>query len=366
MHLIKNNYFVVDNKYGDEFHIAIYYLASNKCKIVIRRLDAIGWGQDLNIKIMDIDGIKYERISLGSSVENLKIFEFYTNVLLHKLESGEDQLIPKCIIQCSNEPMNKSLLHYNSILTFVDLNPDYEYKYFNDVECRAFIKENYEEYVVKAYDLIYDDALKTKFFKYAYLYIKGGCYFQSGMVLQTSLANIIRPTDKLIIYDEMILCIEKNNEFLKESLLKYIDDIKYKCDNDKQNSKIGINSIVGESVLQYKNNGIYFNGSDKMLLKRDNRENIDSKKNISYYFKKIGEENNYTFYLYPIDNFNINVNINFKITWIFENLYLIKRIDNNSGWNNMVKLKIINEKDGYILCHDIGSSELNEKQFIFN
>ena len=368
-YLIKNNYFIVDNKFNDDFHIAIYYLNPNKCKIIIRRVDdSIGWGQDLNIKIMDIDNVKYDRISLGSSIDNLKIIEIYTNVLLHKLDgNGNINIIPKTIIQCSDESMNKSIFHYNAILSFIELNPDYEYKFFNDIDCRIFIKENYlndDINILKAFDLIYDGALKAKLFKYAYLYLNGGCYFHCKMILQTSLNNIINQFDKLIVYNDAVLCIEKNNIILKDLLLKFADEI-----FNKTHEKNIVNLIVSDNMvnLHNKNNGIYF--LDKLLLKTNYKNYISNSTTNSnkYYYKNINyetdegnEANEFIFYLHPTDNLNQN----FKITYLFENLFSIKRIDKNTGWNNMIKLKVINEKTNHIFHVDIGNSELNEKQII--
>ena len=61
--LIKNNYYIVDNNSNDDFSIIIYYLEKNKFKIIIKRLDYNNWGQDLKIKLMNIDNTDYEKIS---------------------------------------------------------------------------------------------------------------------------------------------------------------------------------------------------------------------------------------------------------------------------------------------------------------
>ena len=95
--LIKNNYYIVDNLFKDEFNIVIYFITNNKCKILIRRLDCIGWGQDLKIKLMDIKDDKFEKISLGSCEENLKIIEIYTKINLYSNKVLET-IIPKVII----------------------------------------------------------------------------------------------------------------------------------------------------------------------------------------------------------------------------------------------------------------------------
>ena len=214
--LIKNNYYVTDNPHNDEFHVAIYYIANNKCKIIVRRLDSAEWGQDLKIQIMDIDNIHYEKISLGSCDENLKVVDIYTNIILHQTVY-HDQLIPKVIIQTSNENMNKSVFHYNSIISFVELNPEYEYKFFNDDDCRKYIVDNFKD-IIDVYDLLVPGKIKADLFKYAYLYNNGGCYFNCKTILFKPLNKIIKVQDKIILYSDNnvlkdgIILIEKKNK----------------------------------------------------------------------------------------------------------------------------------------------------------
>ena len=110
-YLIKNDYYIFENHFKDEFNIVIYFITNNKCKILIRRLDCIGWGQDLKIKLMDINGFKFEKVSLGSSDENLKIIEIYTNITLYKNDIFDisESTIPKIIVQTCNDIMNKNI-----------------------------------------------------------------------------------------------------------------------------------------------------------------------------------------------------------------------------------------------------------------
>ena len=50
--IILNNYFIVNN-FQIDFHIVIYYLSKNKCKIILRRLDKEeGWNNNILINIM--------------------------------------------------------------------------------------------------------------------------------------------------------------------------------------------------------------------------------------------------------------------------------------------------------------------------
>ena len=65
--LIFNNYFIVNN-FQIDFHIVVYYLSKNKCKIILRRLDKEeGWNNNI---LINIDN---EIISVGSCTYNHKI-----------------------------------------------------------------------------------------------------------------------------------------------------------------------------------------------------------------------------------------------------------------------------------------------------
>lgn len=231
--LIKNDYYICDNYHKDEFSIAIYFIYNNKCKIIIRRLDSVGWGQDVKIKIMSDDYNSFEKISIGSCEENLKTIEIYTKIILYKNDEIDKIKIPKVIIQTSNDDMNKNIYHYNSIMSFIDLNPEYEYKYFFDIDCREFIKDNCFglENALNAFDLLVPGPLKADLFRYFYLYINGGCYFDCKMILRNSLYKIIGSNDSIILCSDGnyfyngIIIIEKNNDIMKSCLEECINNI---------------------------------------------------------------------------------------------------------------------------------------------
>jgi hypothetical protein len=221
--LINNNYKVINNDYADDFHIAIYYVSDNKCTILIRRLDCISWEQNLKIRIMDIDNRKYENISLGSSEDNIKKLDYYTKIKLYPTVY-EDFKIPKIIIQTSNYNMNKSLQHYNAITSIIEMNPEYEYKFFNDNEARDFIINNFKENIlydnidddvnnenctksteqdnltekkyflhdiIVAYDQLIPGSYRADLFRYCYLYINGGCYIDCKIIMKNYFTLIL-------------------------------------------------------------------------------------------------------------------------------------------------------------------------------
>jgi hypothetical protein len=382
--LLKNNYFITDNIHNDDFTIVIYYIAENKCKIIIRRLDDYSWGQDLKIKLMNIDNTDYEKISVGSSDENFKIIEYYTNITLYKVDYTE-QIIPKTIIQTSNYDMNHNIYHYNSIMSFIELNPEYEYKFFNNNECRQFIKNNLIDNIdiLKAYDILIPGPLKCDLFKYLYLYINGGCYFHCKTILKKSLCKIIKSDDKIILckdeksYYGGIIMVEKNNEYilnlLKESCLNILNKNKGSTPFYTTRKLIFyeyFNDI--ESKIIRSNDNIYLIDESKIdeniILKMFYRDYYNNYYNTNRDFRHMWNKNNY-FYQNNIliNDYNIyyyldNENDKFEISNVENNIFSIKRIDSSSGWGQNIRLKVIYLDNVYDIF--VGNSDVNDKKFI--
>ena len=385
--LIKNDYYIIDNEHSDDFTIIIYYLDNNKCKIIIRRLDDNEWGQDLKIKIMDIENSSFEKISLGSCTNNYKVIEYYTDILLYK-NIYIEQIIPKVIIQTSNYSMNLNNYHYGAIVSFIELNPEYQYKFFTDKECREYIRKNKNELgdeydLLKEYDLLLHGSLKCDIFKYFYLYINGGCYFHCKMISKKPLSKIIKPDDKLILceddksYYSGIIMVEPRNNYiyklLKESLINILNR-----DNCSEAYMITRKLLFYdyyekmETNIVRKDKNIYFKNTDikdENLLFRLNYKDYYNNyyntsrdfrylwKNNKIYYKNICEINEYLFY-YSLDNENDK----FEITNIRDNIFNIKRIDSTTGWGQNISLKVIINDNIYDIF--IGNSNENEKKFI--
>ena len=66
--------------------------------------------------------------------------------------------------------------------THRDCNPGYEYVFYDDEECRDFIKEHFHENVLLAYDALIPGAFKADLFRYCELYINGGWWFDIDMM----------------------------------------------------------------------------------------------------------------------------------------------------------------------------------------
>jgi len=395
-YLIKNNY--KDNSLNNDFLIIIYYISINKCKIIIHLLNNDSWNNDLIIKIMDINNEKFENISLGSCNKNYKIIEYYLNIDIYKIEY-ENTFIPKNIIQTG-------LNNYEMVVK--NLNIDYTYKYFTESECRNFIKNNQINVnidILSAYDIFISE-LKIDIFKYLYLYLNGGCFF-NNIILKESLNKIIKNDDKFIVYKHDIIFVEKNNDFLLECLKDSVEKINLlkKDDNPyfitRNKFNFNTNKLIDNILIINFNKNIlnknefYYNkkilnyifyfendinisyiGNNLYELDIDEYKKIKIKilfypTNDIFYLnvskKFILDDNylysyniqllDYTFYFYKSD-----YNDTFDILHISDNIFQIKRMDQNSGWDQDLKIKIINTN--YVYDINIGSSDNTIKKFI--
>jgi len=73
------NHYEIIYHYNNDFHLIIYFLKNNKCKIIIRKMNQVsGWIHNLEIKIYDKqDTKKFEVINIGTSNQNVKILNYY-------------------------------------------------------------------------------------------------------------------------------------------------------------------------------------------------------------------------------------------------------------------------------------------------
>jgi mannosyltransferase OCH1-like enzyme len=394
------------NDSNDDMHHVIYYKDENKFQIIVRRLDKdCGWGVNLKIKIYSLYNNDCEIISIGSCHKNCKIMNIYCNVILKKI-TFSNQSIPKIIVQTTYKTEIHNILHYNSIQTYIELNPEYEYRIFDNNSSRLFIKENFDETILDAYDLLIPGAFKADFFRYCFLYIHGGCYFDCKSILRYPLRDIINRNDTFLIckdiveegfFNAVIVSIPRNYLLLKiineckENIIHYHELYIYNMKKSIYEKPATMFSLTGP-MLMYNciKNDVQFNNI--AFFHRNNNNNNHHKKHdylhlyveyngkhiitkqynmyhsssgIHYSHQWMNKEvvytlhnkiNHYKFYIYSSNN-----NEKFHFYTISSNTFKIKRIDKNVGWNDNLKIKIINEKTNKELILNVNHSTSNEK-----
>lgn len=219
---IKNRYEIIDSRY--DFHICCYYKNNKNCQIDIIRLDEDkGWDEGFKIKVYDIedelfDEYSFEEINVSPNKGN----KLSLNITIDKirleyelLNYHKKQKIPKHIIQ-TMEDDEVSVMHWNSIQTILDHNPEYTYIFFTAAQRRAFIKEYFESDVLDTYDGFVPGAFQADLFRYCYLYKKGGCYIDCKMIARAPIRELIEPHFKTVITKDRIHNALQNNIIFSE------------------------------------------------------------------------------------------------------------------------------------------------------
>jgi len=236
-------------------HIVAYYITDHQMKVIIRRMDhPSGWKENLIILLYDESLKNKEEINIGPSNTNYLSLNLTTNIELKKTNLDYEQIIPKRIVQTFETNKAFSILHYNTIMTLIELNPEYEYYFFDKDDIRKFIKDNFSPDILECYDLLVPGSYKADFFRFSYLYIFGGCYFDCKIILRKPLREIILKDQNNILINDIgipgllaaIIISEKNEKFYK-----CIETIKLLINNRIYNSKyLFLSPIIFKDVFK--------------------------------------------------------------------------------------------------------------------
>jgi mannosyltransferase OCH1-like enzyme len=90
-----------------------------------------------------------------------------------------------------------------NVLKMLEKNPEFDYYLFDDSESRVFIKENYPQEVVDAFDCIVPGAYKSDLWRYCILYKKGGCYMDIKMTPLVPLTQVLQIQPTIFVKDHI-------------------------------------------------------------------------------------------------------------------------------------------------------------------
>jgi len=407
IHLIKNKYYIKNNNISNHFNIVIYYISENECSILLRILDDENI-QNKNIEIQIIIEClenKKKEIIFIDEYSNINIkTNIKTNIFLEKLEYSI-QNIPKNIFQTGSSNIVKNIIHYNSIMSFIDLNPDYSYYYYDNIDCRRFLRTCFDKSVNDSYDLLVPGAYKADLLRYCLLYVYGGCYFDCKQILLKPLNNIIKKDDTLLlckdfiedgILNAVILC-EKNldlmkivieeccnniinrvkicplsitgprflyNVLMKNVLIKNINKSNFILENCRPdyNKDDYHTDYINNNIKLIANNDIilyrFYKGYYNNYLDKDHYGKLFHNNEI--YYKNIIKINGYIkIFVYP-NNDDI-----YQFNYIEKTKNIIIKNIRNKSWGYNLILLIINEKTYEETILNIGPSISQYKEVIY-
>jgi len=391
---IKNKFIINACNESENYHIVIYYINNNVCNIIIRRVDSInGWDKELTITLYSIDQTLSSKILIEPSIDNYKKVQLETTITLIPVDLIYTQKIPKTIIQ-TDESNNLCLLKYNSVMSLIELNPEYEYIFFDRITRRKFIRKHFTTEILEAYDTLVPGAFRADLFRYCYLYLHGGCYFDCKMILKHPLRNFILASDSLVLLNDhipnsfanCIIMTEKYDGRLLDCIMKIVQIVNNKLYDIDKLSITGsrlLYSFYSKYIPQYSlkihnndrfndyKNSIIVDKEDTLICylyypgyyQEKNYKNTghyttlyDTKK-LYYVNKKVCD--NYIIYIFPTpwkDTFDFKINYN---------QLLITRTDKNERRGQYLIIKLIDTETDDDLTYDIGSSTGPIKIFKF-
>lgn len=391
---IKNKYNIVKNSEPDDFHVAIYYVEDYLCNIIIRRMELNdGWDMNLTIKLYSPDNTSSTELVIGPSKSNLMVIQTCTSVKLEPIDFNYPQKIPKIIIQ-TNESVDLSPLKYNSVMSFVELNPEYEYIFYDKKDRRIFIKNNFGQEVLEAYDILVPGAYKADLFRYCYLYLNGGCYFDCKMILRRPLREWINNDDSLVLINDAVpnafangimMMTKRDNRLLDciTNIIKNTQSKTYKVDKltisgpkllfscfNTYKPRFHFKKFNNDWCNDYKNS-IIINDTGELMCyvyypgyyqdqnyKNANHYSILYNKKLVYYInKRICDK--YIIYVFPhqwSDAFDFEIK-NDKI--------IVHRTDKDEKWGQHLIIKIINTETNDDAIINVGKSDSVQKTIDF-
>ena len=238
-------------------------------------------------------------------------------------------MIPKVIHQTwmtkeSNESIDKLRT------TWMTMNPDFEYKYYDDNDIEKYIETHFSKRIQKSYARILNGSLKADFFRYCILYKEGGIYIDVDIscmkpILETidfDNLNFITATDhcriqrtdriyqgflggeaKCELFMNMLLyicnCMETNqhkkNIFLLSGPIAFSNELKKYMNRDIENKEyhcIFLKELFFTNIHTKENFCIVLHDISKEILALQGvifakaQHRIDRKDNLHYFKNK--------------------------------------------------------------------------------
>ena len=123
----------------------------------------------------------------------------------------------------------------NAVEMVKKLNPKFEHFLFDDNECREFIKNNFPEPVLEAFDGLIPGAYKADLWRYCVLYIHGGIYMDikyiphNGfkLITLTEREHFVLDADGNAVYNAIMVC-RPGNRVLFNAINAIIRNVKIK------------------------------------------------------------------------------------------------------------------------------------------
>ena len=179
--------------------------------------------------------------------------------------------IPNIIMQTGKT--RKDINKYS--IQWQQMNPSFQYIFYDDEECRTFLQEYFHSDVIWAFNLLRPGAFKADLFRYCFLYIKGGVYVDLDCVPLIPLLDFLDSTADFIsvsermglgipgVYQAFIACIP-GCEILNDAVNRIVQNCKERF-KPKHTEWEDILSITGPVLLSKAMQNKYKAGRHQIL-----------------------------------------------------------------------------------------------------
>ena len=155
-----------------------------------------------------------------------ELFKPYPNIMTNNIN------IPTNIFQTWHTK-NLPPLMQKAVQQVKTFNPRFKHYLFDDNDCREFIRNNFSEEILNAYDRLIPGAYKADLWRYCVLYKLGGIYLDikykpiNGFKFINLLEreHFVYDTNNIDIYNALMIC-SPGNQILLNAINKVVENVK--------------------------------------------------------------------------------------------------------------------------------------------
>ena len=222
-------------------------------QIIKHRTDII---KKHNENIKKINELREQKNKEKEENEVIKNYNFLNKFNL--LKSNYNSIIPLHLYTCWHTKVLPPLMreNYNYL---IESNPLISFHLYDELDCREFIKNNFDNDVLEAYDSLIPCSFKSDLWRYCVLYINGGIYMDIKyrcknnfkFISLTEKEHFVRDKNPIDTYTALIVTLPKNN-VMYNCIRKIVENVNNKFYGD------GCLDVTGPGLL-----GSFFTQEEK-------------------------------------------------------------------------------------------------------